>query len=193
MITRIVAVAAILALPTFAVTDGITTAIDSPAPIEVGLRVGPTDFYARNYSSTPQVLFFRAGDTMTWRVLQPGAEFTSTYPRQALDGVKLEVAKYESGLWHTSRAFDLSAVCDSGADAVWIQDGTLLPSWLQIGDVLSLFGTDPSFLPDSLQNAATTQEQAPPMEPLHVPVITPNDPPVGDTPPGLGDTPLPPM
>lgn len=193
MITRIVAVAAILALPSFAFTDDPSISNIAPAPIEVGLHVGPTDFFARNYSITPQVLFFRAGDVMTWRVLQPGASFTSTYPRQALIGVHLEVAKFEDGLWHTSSSFDLSTICDAGADAVWIQDGAVLPSWLQIGNSLTLFTADPSFLPTSLPNAATTQEQAPPVEPLHVPVITPVVNPGGDTPPVLGDKPLPPL
>jgi hypothetical protein len=190
MITRIIAVAAILALPTFAVMDGGNTA---PAPIEVGLRVGPTDFYARNYSGTPQVLFFRAGETMTWRVLQPGGEFASTYPRQALDGVELEVAKYVDGQWHTSHSFDLSALCDTGADALWIQDGAALASWLQVGNALTLFGATPSFLPDALQSASTSPEEPPPLEPLHVPVITPTETPTGDCPPVLGDRPLPPM
>lgn len=191
MITRILAVAAILALPTFALDD--TTSNTAPAPIEVGLRVGPTDFYARNYSGVAQVLFFHAGETTTWRVLQPGAEFRSTYPRQALDGVSLEVAKFEDGTWHTSRALDLSVVCDVGADAVWIQDGTQLPSWLQIGNALSLFNADPSFLPSSMQNNDSTQDPAPPLTPMHVPVVTPTGVPPGDLPPVLGEKPLPPM
>jgi hypothetical protein len=171
------------------------TASDDPTqnvpPIDLGFVVRTTDFFAHNFSTDPQVLFFRSGDFLTWRVVQPGATFSSTYARQALDGLYLEVAHQEGGLWLSSGNFDLGAVCDSGADAVWVQRGLQPPSWRELGAILSLISTDPTELPDWLPmpDASTS---TPPLQPLHVPVVTPVDRPQGDVPPVLDDKPLPP-
>ena len=68
MLNKYVALAILVALsaPISAVEEGAT-----PAPIEVGVSVTATKFYARNYSSTPQVLLFQSGSTMIWRTLAP--------------------------------------------------------------------------------------------------------------------------
>lgn len=164
-----------------------------PAPIDVGIVVGSTDLFAHNFSTQTQILFFRAGEFSTWRVLAPGATFTSTYTRQAIEGVKLEVASYDgtSGLWRTSRGFDLATLADASVDAVWIQDGPQPPSWLDVGTTLTPTTTEPSTLPPSMPTN-TTNEAAPTMQPLHVPVVTPVDRDGGDRPPVLDERPLPP-
>lgn len=184
-------IVAALSLVTVSTVFALEESTPEVPPIEVGIVVGSTDFFAHNFSTRNQVLFFRAGTFTTWRVLGPGATFTSTYARQALDGVKLEVASYEDGVWRTSRGFDLSTLCDSGADAVWIQEGPQPPSWLEVGTQLTPLTPEPSGLPSGL--TTTTNEAAPVMEPLHVPVVTPVDRPNGDTPPVLDERPLPPV
>lgn len=172
------------------------TSFDDPAPvappIDLGLVVRGTDFFAVNFSTDPQILFFHSGDYLTWRVVQPGGMFSSTYARQALDGLKLEVAHQENGLWFTSGNFDLGSLSDSGADAIWVQRGDQPAAWREVGQILTLITTSPTELPTWLPmpnpNAST-----PPMQPMHVPVVTPVDRPSGDLPPVLGDKPLPPM
>ena len=53
----------------------LVTAFDDPTPqpnpIDVGFVVLDTDFYVHNFSTEPQILFFRSGTYMTWRVVQP--------------------------------------------------------------------------------------------------------------------------
>lgn len=162
-----------------------------PAPIEVGIVVGATDLFAHNFSDRTQVLFFRSGEFTTWRVMAPGSTFSSTYTRQILEGVKLEVASYENGVWRTSRGFDLATLADSGADAVWIQEGPQPPSWIDVASTLTPLTPEPSSLPPSMPTDVTN-DAAPTLEPLHVPIVTPVDRGGGDRPPVLDDTPLPP-
>jgi hypothetical protein len=92
----------------------------------------------------------------------------------------------------SSGCFDLSAVCDSGADAVWVQRGLQPPAWREFGEILSLITTSPTELPAWLP-MPTVNESTPPLQPMHVPVVTPVDHPQGDLPPVLDDRPLPPV
>lgn len=183
----------LVAVLTLAAVPVLSAVEDPPAPaeIEVGIVVKSTDFYAHNFSSFPQLLFFRSGSFYTWRVLQPGADFSSTYSRQALDGVTLEVAKYVSGTWRTTGSLNLSDVCDTGADALWVQGGAQTPTWLELENTLSLKVKEGSQLPSWMVVQSALPE--PLLQPLHVPVVTPVDRPPGDTPPVLGDKPLPPF
>jgi len=185
----LVAALSVLTVSTVFAVEGSTT---QTPPIEVGIVVGSTDFFAHNFSPRNQVLFFRAGSYSTWRVIGPGATFTSTYARQALDGMKLEVASFQDGYWRTSRTFDLSSLCDAGGDAVWIQQGANPPSWLELGTVLTQLTPEPSGLPASMTIEAVNAA-APAMEPLHVPIVTPVSRPDGDRPPVLDERPLPPI
>lgn len=172
----------------------VLSAVEDPpaAPdIQVGIVVEATDFYAHNFSNVPQVLFFSAGGFRTWRVLQPGGDFSSTYARQALDGVKLEIASYVAGAWKTTGGFDLSSLCDSGADALWVQDGAQPPSWREVGNSLTPMTPEPSWLPTWVPTEGANQSTVM-LEPLHVPVITPVSRGEGDTPPVLDEKPLPP-
>lgn len=162
----------------------------APQPIDVGFVVRNTDFFAHNFSTEPQVLFFRSGSFVTWRVVQPGAMFSSTYARQALDGLQLEVAHKEGGLWITSGNFNLGPVCDSGAEAIWVQRGLAPASWRELGEILSQITTAPTALPEWLP-MPTADPSQPELQPLHVPVVTPVDRPQGDVPPVLDDAPLP--
>lgn len=162
----------------------------APQPIDVGFVVRNTEFFANNFSAEPQVLFFRSGGFMTWRVVQPGAVFTSSYSREALDSMQLEIARNENGLWMSSGLFDLGAVCDSGADAIWVQRGTQPAAWRELGSLLSLFTTTPTELPNWLPMPPVSAS-TPPMQPLHVPVVTPVDRPQEDVPPVIRERPLP--
>lgn len=160
----------------------------APEPIDVGFVVKDTDFYVVNYSVEPQVLFFRAGDYVTWRVVPAGGMFSSNYTRAALAGVRLEVARPENGIWYSSGVFDLADLVDSGTDAVWVQRGTSPAAWRDLGGILSLITTDPTELPAWLP-LSQVNESTPPMEPTSIPVVTPVDRQEGDLPPDLGDTP----
>jgi len=164
----------------------------APAPIDMGFVVRNTEFFAHNFSTEPQVLFFRSGEFVTWRVVQPGATFSSLYSRNALDGLRLEVAHQENGIWISSGNYELSALCDSGADAVWVQRGLQPASWRELGTLLTQITTEPTELPSWLP-MPTVNEDTPPLQPLHIPVINPVDRPTGDLPPVLDDKPLPPV
>jgi hypothetical protein len=172
------------------------TAFDNPnpepQPIDVGFVVRNTDFFAHNFSTEPQVLFFRSGMFVTWRVVQPGSTFSSNYARQALDGLQLEVARKQGGMWMSSGNFNLGAVCDSGADAVWVQRGLEPAAWRELGEILSVITTAPTQLPAWLP-MPNADPLLPLLQPLHTPVITPVDRQQGDLPPVLDDKPLPPV
>jgi len=163
-----------------------------PQPVDVGFVVRNTEFFAHNFSTQPQVLFFRSGNYMTWRVMQPGGRFPSTYSREALEGMNFEVAHQENGLWISSGNFDLGALCDSGADATWVQRGMQPASWRELGSLLSLITTTPTALPPWLP-MPSVELVTPPLQPLHIPVVTPDNRPVTDQPPVLDDRPLPPI
>ncbi|MBL8860117.1 MAG: hypothetical protein JNL28_16525 [Planctomycetes bacterium] len=184
--------AAALLLSACPLIAGFDDPAPAPQPIDVGFVVRNTDFFAHNFSTDPQVLFFRSGSFVTWRVLQPGATFTSTYARQALDGLRLEVARLENGLWLTSGNYELGAVCDSGADAIWVQRGLQPASWRELGSILTQITTEATALPEWLP-MPTVNESTPPLQPLHIPVVNPVDRPQGDIPPVLDDKPLPPV
>jgi hypothetical protein len=165
----------------------------STEPIDVGMVFGRTEFVAHNYSTATQVLVFHCGLACTWRVLAPGTEFTSTYTREMLDGVTVEIANYDAGIWRTSRSFNMASLCDSGADAVWVRNHTAIASWLQISNVLTAITPGPSLLPvwmpTTAELAVTTI--APSFAAAHVPVVTPDDGHQGDAPPVLHERPMP--
>ncbi len=160
----------------------------APEPVDVGFVVKDTDFFVVNYSTEPQVLFFRAGDFVTWRVVPAGGMFSSTYTRAALEGVRMEVARRETGLWMTSGSFDLAELVDSGTDAVWVQRGTSPAAWRDLAGILSLITTDPTELPEWLPMPALG-ESTPPLPPMSIPVVTPVEREEEEVPPGLGDRP----
>ena len=120
---------------------------------------------------------------------------SSTYAREALNNVQLEVATYADGHWYTSGALNLSGLCDSGGDALWIQAKTTRASWLQVGSSFTMLSPLPSFLPSAFPTTTDPSSGTVDMlmAPAHVPVITPVDQPEGDLPPTLRDQPLPPF
>lgn len=172
----------------------LVTAFDDPPgssePVDVGFVVRNNDFFSVNFSTDPYVLFFRSGEFVTWRVVPPGAMFSSTYARAALDGLHMEVARQSNGVWMTSGNFDLGAICDSGSDAVWVQRGMAPAAWRELGEILTLITTEPTSLPAWLP-MPTVNASTPPLQPLHIPVVTPVTRTEGDTPPVLDDRPLP--
>jgi hypothetical protein len=191
MFKRFAALALMITLPTlFAEESQLAT-----EPVDVGIVCGSGSFYAQNFSTATQVLVFHQGTYCTWRVLAPGASFSSSYTREQLDDVTIEVANYDLGVWKTSRSFSLSALCDSGADALWIRNSGSIASWLEVSQVLTEITPGPSMLPSNLPSTAAeaTAEPVPEFAPTHVPVITPVDRQQGDVPPVLGDRPLPPV
>jgi hypothetical protein len=190
MLKRLLALAAILVLPTLHATE------QPPVePLDVGVVCTSTEFVAYNFSTSPQLLVFHSGLYCTWRVLAPGTKFSSTYTRQMLDGVVLEIANFDSGILRTSHSYDMSSLCDSGADALWVRNHAQAASWLEFQQTLTPMTAGPSLLPITIPVTldAAVSLTAPGFAPTHVPVVTTDDNPDGETPPVLGDKPLPPM
>jgi len=189
---KFIAFATIVALsaPISAVEEGA-----QPAPIEVGISVTSTRFFARNYSETSQVLLFQSGSTLVWRTLAPGQDMSWNYPTQLLDGVRFEIASYAQGAWRRSGTIALDEVAARGTDALWIQGDMTRTSWSEIGSALFIEDTGSSLFPPSLPGASSAGSDAENalLAPVHVPVITPSDTPVGDVPPKIGEAPLPPV
>jgi hypothetical protein len=192
MLKRFVAAFAfIVASPTLNALEGPT----EPTPVDVGVVCRSTEFYVHNFSTSTQVLVFHLGDYHTWRVLAPGTSFSSSYTRQMLDGVTLEIANYDAGVWRTSRSFDMATLCDTGADALWLRNTVNINSWLEVSDVLTEITPGPTMLPSNFPSTAQEawSTSAPEFEPTHVPIVDPDDEPQGDVPPVLGDRPPPPV
>jgi hypothetical protein len=190
MLKRLFALAAILVLPTLHATE------PAPSePIDVGVVCTSTEFTAYNFSTSPQLLVFHSGLYCTWRVLAPGTKFSSTYTRQMLDGVVLEIANFDAGILRTSHSYDLVSLCDSGAEALWVRNHTQFGSWLEFQQTLISMSAGPSLLPINvpLTLTAAVSLTAPAFAPTHVPVVTDDETPNGDKPPILDDKPLPPM
>lgn len=192
MLKKSVAFATLVALsaPISAVEVGAES-----APVEVGISVTSTRFYARNYSETSQVLLFQSGSTLVWRTLAAGQDLSWNYPTQLLQGVRLEVASYAQGAWRRSGTIALDEVAARGTDAIWIQGDLVRTSWSEIGSALFVEQTGHSFFPPSLPGASSADSvsEGALLAPIHVPVITPSDTPVGDVPPKIGERPLPPV
>lgn len=190
MFKRFAVLAFLFILPTSAATESQS----QPEPLDVGIVCGATEFFAYNFSAATQVLVFHSGAYCTWRVLAPGAKFSSSYTREQLDGVTIEIANYDAGIWRTSRSFDMGSLCDAAADALWIRNHAAIASWLEVDAVLTPITPGASQLPASMPSTAAEAEStvAPEFAPMHVPVVNPVDHPDGDTPPVLGDRPLPP-
>jgi hypothetical protein len=182
-----------------------TTPLESPAlradgslAAQVGLHVTPTHLSARNFSATPQILALSDAQTgqRALVALDPHTRVEFSYPREALEFVRLEVLSLGLRGWNTSGALDLGAALTSGAQTIWIQQaGPHTFAWLQLGAQLSTLDANGSVLPESLRPALQSgqDELAPACAPAHVPVITPSDTPDGDAPPKLGQRPLPPV
>jgi len=192
MLKKSVALATIVALsvPISAITEGA-----SPAPVEVGISVTSTRFYARNYSAENQVLLFQSGGTLLWRTLAPGFDLAWDFPTQLLTGIRFEVASWTNGAWRRTGTIALDEVAARGTDALWIQGDASRTSWSEIGSALFVEQTGTSLFPSSLpgDSSAGTGIEAALLAPVHVPVITPSDTPHGDVPPKIEDRPLPPV
>lgn len=190
MLKRLFALAAILVLPTLHATE------PPPAePVDVGVVCTSTKFTAYNFSTSPQLLVFHSGLYCTWRVLAPGTMFSSTYTRQMLDGVVLEIANFDAGVLRSSHSYDMASLCDSGADALWVRNHVQAGSWLEFQQVLTPMTPGPSLLPITIPITidAAVSANAPAFAPTHVPVTTDDETPDGPKPPVLGNKPLPPM
>lgn len=192
MLKKTLAFATIVALsaPIPAVEEG-----TSGAPVEVGVAVTSTSFYARNYSGTNQVLLFQSGGTLLWRTLAPGYDMSWDFPTQLLDGVRLEVASWTNGAWRRSGTIALDEVVARGIEALWVQGDSARTSWSEIGTALFLEDTGTSLFPPTLpgdSSAGTSGENAL-LAPAHIPIITPSETPQGDVPPKIEDRPLPPV
>ena len=165
-------------------------------PVEVGVLLESTSIRIRNFADVSQVLIFESDGFKLYRSLPVGMEFNWSFTANALDGVNLEVASFSNGAWRYSGVLSLSAYATSGSDTLWIQP--FVPhsiSWLQLPTSFSVFASGPSFLPNYFQDCVqgTTDDVIPDPTAFHVPGITPSNTPVGDGPPNLDKTPLPPM
>jgi hypothetical protein len=191
MLKKSVAFATIVALsvPISAVEEG-----TAPAPVEVGISVTSTRFYARNFSDVNQVLLFQSGSTVLWRTLAPGFDLAWDFPTQLLTGIRLEVASFADGAWRRTGTIALDELAARGTDALWIQGDSTRTSWSEIGSALFVEDTGTSIFPATLpgdSSAGTTSEAM--LAPVHVPVITPSDVPQGDCPPKIEERPPPPV
>lgn len=191
MLKQSVALATIVALsaPISAVEEGAVA-----PPVDVGISVTSTRFFARNFSGIQQVLLFESGGRMLWRTLAPGCDLTWEYPTQLLTGVRFEVASWTEGAWRRTGTFALDEVAARGTDALWIQGDLSRTSWSEIGSALFVEDTGTSLFPSSLPgdtSEGSTEEAL--LAPVHVPVITPSDVPTGDVPPEIEEPPLPPV
>ncbi|MCY2960101.1 MAG: hypothetical protein NTY35_08040 [Planctomycetota bacterium] len=192
MLKKFVALATIVALsvPISAVEEG-----TAPEPVEVGISVTSTRFFARNFSGTNQVLLFESGGTLLWRTLAPGCDLSWNFPTQLLTGIRFEVASWTGGAWRRTGTIALDQVAARGTDALWIQGNFSRTSWSEIGSALFVEDTGASLFPPSLPGASSagTGGEAALLAPIHVPVITPSDEPSGDVPPKIEVRPLPPV
>lgn len=192
MLKKSVVLAALCALsaPIPAVEGG-----SGPAPVDVGISVTATRFYARNYSATTHVLMFQSGSTLIWRTLGAGCDLAWDYPTQFLNGVRLEVASWSDGAWRRTGTIALDQVAARGTDALWIQGNVARTSWSEIGAALFVETTGESLFPPDLPGASSagTDPENALLAPVHVPVITPSEGPQGDVPPKIEDRPLPPV
>jgi hypothetical protein len=186
---RALALVALLTSPLSAVEEA-----TSPAPVEVGVVVTSTTFYARNISAYDQVLLFRSGGVLAWRTLPPGCDLKWEYPTQALAGIDFEVAKWADGRWHRTGTLKLEDLSTRGADALWVQGDLASTTWTEVGSTLLVENTGESIFPDTLPAPTSegNEDETLIMSPMHVPVITPSETPAGDVPPVIEDTPLPP-
>jgi hypothetical protein len=192
MHNKTLALATLLALsaPISAVEEGIAA-----APVDVGIAVTSTSFYARNYSGVNQVLLFESNGTLLWRTLAPGYDLSWDFPTQLLDGVRLEVASWTDGAWRRSGTIALDDVAARGIEALWVQGDSVRTSWSEIGTSLFVEDTGTSLFPPSLPGDSSegSGDENALLAPAHVPVITPSDTPIGDVPPKIDERPLPPV
>ncbi len=163
------------------------------APVDVGVHVTATSFFARNYSPVDQVLLFKSGDALAWRTLAPGCDLSWDFPTQLLDGIQLEIASWTASGWKRTGTVQLENIAARGADALWVQGDPASTSWTEIASVMLLEPTGESIFPETLPGADGDDTQGLLMTPVHVPVITPSDEPVGDVPPEIEERPLPPV
>lgn len=166
----------------------------SAAAVDLGISVGPTHFFAKNFASEPRVLVFRRDGSPSWHVLAPLGELACSFPRQALEGVSVEMLAHDGDHWSASGSFALDELSGGDTLELWIQGGAHPTGWTQAaGGIVHrpahtnlvptwLLGTTPTFVPASA---------AAPAAPAHVPVITPSKHPKGDVPPQIGSKPLP--
>ncbi len=190
MLKRLFVFAAILVLPTLHAAEPA-----SSEPVDVGVVCTSTEFTAYNFSTSTQLLVFHSGLYCTWRVLAPGTTFSSSYTRQMLDGVVLEIANFEAGILRTSHSYDLASICDSGADALWVRNHAQPGSWLEFQQTLTPMTAGPSLLPILIPVTieAAVSVTAPAFAPTHTPVVTDDGNPGNEKPPVLEHKPLPPM
>lgn len=166
----------------------------SAAAVDLGISVGPTHFYAKSFAAEPRVLVFRRDGHPSWHVLAPGAELSCSFPRQALEGVSLEMLAHDGDRWSASGSFALDEIGSAETLELWIQGGAHPAGWTSAASGLVQRPANRSLVPNWLVGATSTfalPSAAAPAAPAHVPVITPSKHPKGDVPPQIGPKPLP--
>lgn len=202
MLSSLLAAVMCTAIPAVDPLDVPARANQRDALIEVGIRLTETQFRARNYSRTGQVLLFKSSESsaVACRPLPAGAELIYSFPRHALEGVQLEVAtptaENSRGTrgWRGTGVVSLADVLARDADLLWVQSaGSRSIVWMQNGTELSLLQPQERILPRAARSDDDGFNEDPIPVPTHVPVITPSDTPKGDSPPKLEEEPLPPV
>ena len=159
-----------------------------PAPVEVGVQLSATGFSAHNYSEHPQLLVFRQGATVVWRTLPAKSGLSWIFPNDALIGVDLEVASWESGQWFRTGALSLADLYAHDVENLWVQ--RTLPysiAWAETALGLVPWTAQSSVLPPAL-GANPTAIEPPDNSPMLVPGFIPSDAPPADLPPKIENT-----
>lgn len=170
--------------------------------LELSIQATETHFRARSYSEAPIVLFFGApGSSYKTSVnLAPGSEVEYIFCRGCVDDVYVDALTVRRGVsfsdrWSATGALSLADVSASAQRTLWVQRAEVRSiAWLgELGGVELAQARD-TLVPDHLlANRGVFGGSVKPSEPLHVPVITPEQDKDDSKPPVIEPTPLPPV
>jgi hypothetical protein len=169
--------------------------VAAPAPIEVGLHVGTSEFYAHNYSDRAQVLVFHQDGNHAMYVLAPGEDVRWNITSESLTSVELEIVSrggYDT--WLTTDALVLDGLVPAGVPDVWMQSAAPRSIyWVEYQGSFLRWDTKPGLCAEELITPISSEtDSLPEFESLHVPVVTPTGT-GGDLPPKIEPVPLPPV
>jgi hypothetical protein len=176
------------------------TGVEEASKVEVSIEISATSFAARNHSDHDQVLLFRnAGqDLVIARTLPAGADVLWSFPRQALQGVQLEVVSIEASGPRNGGLVALDELFSQAADALWVQHGYERPaSSLEFDGLFERIEPQGTMLPKALLDAGprtlSSYGSTEFNSGTHVPEPTPSPKPEDYGPPELEEAPLPPV
>ncbi|MDP6537973.1 MAG: hypothetical protein QF903_10190 [Planctomycetota bacterium] len=162
---------------------------------EALIVVEATRIRARSFSAEPLVLLLASADRNVTALfpLAPGASAAGSFPRGALDDAWLEVFLPSRAGWATTGALCVGSAPDTGAE-LWVGAGGRLAARALGFGLLDLTGrTTGSLLPPRVGPFLARSGAGGPPLPTHVPIPAPGRKRPVDTPPEIGEEPLPPF